>query len=98
MPVDLKELSPIANGLDHPEGVTVTSDGILYSGGESGQIYRVDIETGDFEEVANTGGFMLGLCADSDGILYCCDLERREVLRVDPNDGSVEVYSNGTDD
>lgn len=98
VPFDVNDLVPIAQGLDHPEGVTVTSDGTLYAGGEAGQIYRVDAETGEFAEVANTGGFMLGLCADADGFLYCCDVGRREVLRVDPNDGSVELFSSGTDD
>jgi gluconolactonase len=96
MRFDLSDLEPIAEGLDHPEGVTVTPEGVLYAGGEAGQIYRVDIENGKFEEVANTGGFMLGLCADADGLLYCCDVGRREVVRVNPETGAVEVYSNGT--
>lgn len=89
-------LRVLAEGLDHPEGVTVTADGTLYAGGEAGQVYRVDHATGAVTQVATTGGFLLGLCADAAGRLYCCDVARREVLRVDPGNGSVGVYSAGT--
>lgn len=95
---DISKLIPFAEGLDHPEGVTVSADGLLYAGGENGQLYRVDIETGKFEEVAQTGGFLLGLCADSAGLLYCCDSQRREVLRIDPGSGKIDQYSSGTAD
>lgn len=93
---NLSRLTVLVEGLDHPEGVTVTAEGELYAGGEAGQVYRIDAETGTFEEVASTGGFLLGLCADRDGLLYCCDVGRREVLRVDPGTGKVDVYSSGT--
>lgn len=97
-PIGLDRLRVLVEGLDHPEGVTVTAGGVLYAGGEAGQIYRIDIDAGSAEQVASTGGFLLGLCADAAGRLYCCDVGRREVLRVDPADGSVEVYSKGTGD
>lgn len=84
------------DGLDHPEGVCVDADGILYAGGEAGQVYRVDLAAGSVEVVAETGGFVLGLCADGAGLLYACDLKRHEVVRVDPRTGAVDVYSNGT--
>jgi gluconolactonase len=98
VPVDLSELVVFAEGLDHPEGVTVTANGQLFAGGEAGQVYRIDLETGKFDEVAGTGGFLLGLCADGRGRLYCCDIKRRELLRVDPETGEVAVYSDGTSD
>ncbi|MCA1830786.1 MAG: SMP-30/gluconolactonase/LRE family protein, partial [Actinobacteria bacterium] len=88
----------LAEGLDHPEGVTVDAQGTLYAGGEAGQIYRVDVNSGKIEQIASSGGFMLGLCADANGRLYCCDVGRRELLRVDPADGSIEIYSAGTPD
>ncbi|HVL81087.1 MAG TPA: SMP-30/gluconolactonase/LRE family protein [Actinomycetota bacterium] len=84
----------LVEGLDHPEGVAVGPDGTLYAGGEAGQVYRIE-ETGPVE-VANTGGFLLGMAADGDGRLYACDVARREVLRVDPLSGSTEVYASGT--
>lgn len=92
----MSQLSVLAEGLDHPEGVTVTADGDLFAGGEAGQVYGVDPETGSVVEVASTGGFLLGLCADGEGRLYCCDVKRREVLRIDPATGKAEVYSSGT--
>ncbi|HVL32504.1 MAG TPA: SMP-30/gluconolactonase/LRE family protein, partial [Actinomycetota bacterium] len=92
----LERLAVFVEGLDHPEGVAVTGDGIVYAGGEAGQVYRIDPQTRAFTQVASTGGFLLGLCADAHGRLYCCDVARREVLRIDPSDGGVEVYSKGT--
>lgn len=73
----------------------MTADGTLYAGGEAGQVYRVGTG-GEPEQVASTGGFLLGMCADAQGRLYCCDVGRKEVLRIDPRDGTVEVYSKGT--
>ncbi len=92
----LDRCSVLAEGLDHPEGLCVTREGALYAGGEGGQVYLVDEDSGTVAEVANTGGFVLGMCADARGSLYCCDVGRRAVLRVDPATGSVEVYSTGT--
>ena len=37
-------------GLDHPECVAWGCDGYAYAGGEAGQIYRIDIENGVFEQ------------------------------------------------
>ena len=83
-----------ADGLDHPEGVAVGPDGTVYAGGEAGQVYRVSAD-GRVEEVANTGGFLLGLAVDADGFVYVCDTGRREVSRVDPRTGDVACYSAG---
>ena len=94
----MTRLRVLADGLDHPEGVTVAPDGTLYAGGEAGQIYRVDLSTGAVEQIATTEGFLLGLCSDGSGRLYCCDLARREVVRFDPAGGSLEVYSSGSPD
>lgn len=93
--IGLERLRRIADGLDHPEGVTVDATGVLFAGGEAGQIYRVGVDDGSVEEIATTRGFLLGLCADAEGRLYCCDVARKELLRVDPRDGSVSVYSQG---
>lgn len=94
--VRLDELTTLAQGLDHPEGVTTDRDGVLYAGGEAGQVYRIDIDTDTFEQVGDTGGFLLGLCADSRGLLYCCDVGRKEVVLVDPRTGEVSTYSSGS--
>jgi gluconolactonase len=93
----LERFQVFAEGLDHPEGVAVGPDGQLYAGGEAGQVYRVTFD-GDVEEIANSGGFLLGIAVDADDNLYCCDLGRAEVVRVDSEAGVVDVYSDGTAD
>jgi len=93
--MSLNEFEPFADGLDHPEGVAWGPDGFVYAGGEAGQIYRVNLDDGSFEEVASTGGFALGLCLDADRNVYVCDLKRQEVVRATPS-GEVSVYSSGS--
>jgi len=82
----------IAAPLDHPEGVARGPDGTLWAGGEAGQVYRLDPEAGSAAEVANTGGFVLGIAHDAAGRLYLCDAGRRAILRVDPGSGDVSVW------
>jgi sugar lactone lactonase YvrE len=94
-PVGLEPLEMFANGLDHSEGIAVLPDGTIYVGGEAGQIYRVGADDTP-REVANTGGFVLGLAADAEGRLYACDQIAGGVLRVDPATGDVAPYSKGT--
>lgn len=94
-PVGLDKLEAFAEGLDHSEGVAITPDGSIYVGGEAGQIYR--IENGEPKEVANTGGFVLGLASDGDGLLYACEMERQAVVRIDPGSGEVEEFSKGAE-
>lgn len=89
----LSAFAPFVEGLDHPEGVACSPDGSLYAGGEAGQIYRVSLE-GTFEEIANIGGFALGLCFDGNGAIYACENSTHVVKRIGP-DGSVSIYSEG---
>jgi gluconolactonase len=94
-PARLDDLEMFAQGLDHPEGIALASDGTIFVGGEAGQIYAIEDDSP--REVANTGGFVLGLAADGEGRLYACDEARRAVLRVDPARGDVEVFASGLD-
>ena len=82
----------LVEDLDHPEGVVWSPDGVLYAGGEAGQIYEVTL-AGEAREVATTSGSLLGLAMDGDGRIYACDCDRCEVVRVDPRTGSAEAYS-----
>jgi gluconolactonase len=88
--VPIERFSTLADGLDHPECVAVGPDGRLYAGGEAGQVYRLDASGPRL--LANTGGFVLGLCLDADSTIYACDQFRHEVVRIDAG-GTVESYS-----
>jgi len=93
--VTLDRFRVLAEGLDHPEGVAWDPRGRVIAGGEAGQVYAVSLE-GQVREVANTGGFLLGLALDAAGRIYACDQGRHAVVRVDPESGEVTTYSSGT--
>ena len=71
----------LASGLDHPEGVCWDPGaGVLYAGGELGQLYRVSLD-GTVEEVARLPKFALGLAVDGRGrVVVCCQDARRVAL------------------
>ena len=88
------QLSVLVDGLDHAEGIACGPDGGVFAGGEAGQVYRIDIEQAEFTEIANTGGFVLGMALDAAGNVYACDHVNKCVQKVTPN-GEVSVYSSG---
>jgi gluconolactonase len=94
--MSIDDFASFVEGLDHPEGVAAGPDGTVYAGGEAGQIYRVSLD-GTWEQIASTGGFVLGLCLDGDGNVYACDLSLGSVQRIAP-DGTVSTYSSGAPD
>jgi gluconolactonase len=96
VPAGLDKLEMIAEGLDHPEGIAVAADGRLIVGGEAGQIYAVESD-GAYREIANTGGFALGIAADSDGHVYVCNDALTSVLRVTCATGEVEEFASAAD-
>ncbi len=63
LPIERFEI--FANGLDHPECCAFDRDGILWAGGEAGQLYRID-QTGQVETVADLGGFCCGVALSPD--------------------------------
>lgn len=87
----LTQLSALASGLDHPEGVALGPDGLLYAGGEAGQVYRLDL-AGGHEQIADTGGSLLGLCLDAAGSIFACDPGNQAVMRVDAGTGAVDRW------
>lgn len=92
MKVGMSDVRTLATGLDHPEGIALGPDGLLYAGGEAGQVYRVDPATGDVEQIAKSeDGFMFGVCLDAEESIELCDAGRGAVLRVDPS-GAVETW------
>ena len=92
-----KDISVFLDGLDHPEGVTWGPDGFIYAGGEIGQIYRINIETKDVQELGRTNGFVLGMALDAKNNIYACDATNRSVYKITP-EGSISAYSTGTID
>ncbi len=69
--------------LQHPEGVAVAPDGAVWCGSENGQILRIAPDGSAIEEIATTGGFVLGLAFDGAGHLFACDLRHACVFRLD---------------
>ena len=89
------QVSVLVDGLDHTEGVAWGLDGYVYAGGEAGQIYRVDMENGYVSQLADTGGFILGIALDASNNIYACDLAKHCVHKITP-EGVVTTYSTGT--
>jgi gluconolactonase len=84
--------------LDHPEGVAVHPDGSVWCGGEAGQLFRIDPDGRTAEQVATSGGFILGLAFDPTAErLYACDAARRAVLRLDLATAALDVFAEGAD-
>jgi gluconolactonase len=82
------------DGLDHPEGIAVHPDGSVWTGGEAGQLYRIDPDGGRAEEVARSGGFMLGLAfTPAADALFVCDNGKKRIQRLDLNTGALEEWA-----
>lgn len=82
----MKKAEVLVEGLDHPEGVAYDHvNGVLYAGGEAGQLYEVDITQRTVRQVAQTDGFALGLTVDGVGRVVVCD----------GDDGALWVVANG---
>jgi sugar lactone lactonase YvrE len=67
--------------LPHPEGVAIGPDGWIWCGSETGQLFRIRPDGGEIEQVASTGGFILGLAFGPDNTLYLCDLQHACVFK-----------------
>jgi sugar lactone lactonase YvrE len=91
----LEGFETLATDLDHPEGIAVGPDGLVYAGGEAGQIYRVGSD-GALDEIASTGGFIYGVTVTGSGDVFACDFGNAVVARVQATTGEVATYSRGT--
>ncbi|MBK7425561.1 MAG: SMP-30/gluconolactonase/LRE family protein [Saprospiraceae bacterium] len=96
--IGIEHCTIFAEGLDHPEGLAFHPDGSLWAGGEAGQIYRISRDGSDVTEVANTGGFILGL-AFSPGSewLAICDLGKKCVWKLDPQTYELSKWAEGAE-
>jgi gluconolactonase len=84
----------LVDGLDHPEGVCWDPGaGVVWTGGEAGQVYRVRLEERRAEEVARAPGFVHGLAVDGRGRLVLCCRDESALCVLD--DGSVRTIDDG---
>jgi gluconolactonase len=91
----LERFEELADGLNHPEGLAWDPvAGCVYAGGEGGELYAVSLD-GDVEELASSGGSMLGIAVDGTGRVYACDAGRGEIVRWDPSTRALETYARG---
>jgi gluconolactonase len=73
----------LLDGLDHPEGVCWDPAAeVLWAGGEAGQVYRVDLQARQAEEVARAPRFVLGLAVDGRGRVVCANHARWQLALV----------------
>ncbi|MBB4662834.1 SMP-30/gluconolactonase/LRE family protein [Conexibacter arvalis] len=79
--------------LSHPECVAFDADGNAWCGGDRGEIYRIAADGSAIEQVASTGGFVLGVALDGQGFLYACDLAERALFRVELASGAIERFA-----
>jgi gluconolactonase len=89
--IAIERFEIFANGLDHPECLAFDREGILWAGGEAGQIYRISKE-GQVQTVATLGGFTGGICwSPDDSTLYACN-PAHGVVRVERS-GKWSVFA-----
>lgn len=82
--VSIEAFEVFATGLDHPECLAFDREGLLWAGGEAGQIYRINPD-GQVATIANLGGFCAGLAfSPQDGLFVC-----------NPSLGIVRVQKSG---
>jgi len=87
-----------ADGLDHPECVAVHPDGTVWAGGEDGQIYKISEDGKHVEEIATTGGFILGIAFSPGGDwLAICDLNNHCLWRLKIKSTKLYKFSEGAD-
>jgi sugar lactone lactonase YvrE len=77
-----------------PEDIALGADGSMYTGFRDGRIVRFNA-AGDHEEIANTGGYPLGMRVDRNNDLIVADADKG-LLRVS-QDGDIELLADGVD-
>jgi gluconolactonase len=91
----MAQIRVLASGLDHPEGLAWDPRGSIVAGGEAGQLYRIDPDSGVVSEISKSGGYVLGIAIDGASRIYWCDQVLHAVMRLDPATGAVAAWSRG---
>ena len=87
----MREVRHYAFGFDHPEDLAFDRDGALWSGGELGQVYRLDPGAETPVELVRHGGETRGIAFDADGTAIVCNHVLSTVYRVWPDGRSEEL-------
>ena len=82
--------------VDHVEDLAFDEHGLIWCGGEEGQVYRGRLD-GEPEIVARTPGRTYGFALGPDGACYCADVADPGIYRID-SEGEVERVSAGPAD
>lgn len=94
MQKSIDEVTIFCDGLDHPECVAVHKNGTVWAGGEAGQVYRISADGKSVGEVANTGGFILGLAFAPGGEwLAICDLKKHCIWRYNLQSKALTLFA-----
>src|SRR2546421_554936 len=88
--IPIEHFSIFAANLDHPECLAFDRDGMLWAGGEAGQVYRIDGD-GRVTTVASLGGFCAGLAFSPQDELFVCNTPLG-VVRVG-RDGRFSIFA-----
>lgn len=91
MEIPVDQFETYADGLDHPEDLAFDSEGVLWAGGELGQVYRIP-GRGQVEIVTSVGGFCLGLAFSPADELYICNSKLACVIKVQKN-GKSQLFA-----
>ncbi len=88
--IPIEHFEIFAANLDHPECLAFDRQGILWAGGEAGQIYRIDRD-GRSTTVAHLGSFCAGLAFSPSDELFVC-VPALGLVRVAP-DGTHAIFA-----
>jgi gluconolactonase len=88
--IPIERFEIFANNLDHPECLAFDHEGLLWAGGEAGQVYRID-RKGNPQTICTLGSFNGGIAFNRDGDLIVCN-PAMGLVRVSPN-GKHEVFA-----
>ena len=91
MEIPLQKFETWASGLDHSEDLAFDADGVLWAGGELGQVYRIP-EKGRVEQVTSIGGFCLGLTFSATDELFICNAGLSSIVKV-RKDGTSTLFA-----
>jgi gluconolactonase len=96
MEISIHQFETYADRLDHSEDLAFDEEGVLWAGGELGQVYRIP-EKGRVEEITNISGFCLGLTFSAADELFICNSALASIVRVQKN-GKSRLFADSAGD